>query len=146
MTQCEGRAPIPQNQSSHLQGERRKDKDASPHRRASTHTHHERCMCVLRCALTRTHRAENNILCVIFKYGFKKDYAGDGTANYDFSTWGALEALNTSPYLFIKHTTQKKDFQLLKGVFTKIIKTYTEVFSPYLYRCLPMQTVWGLRG
>lgn len=84
MTQCEGRAPIPQNQSSHLQGEGREDKDASPHRRANTHTHHGRCTSALRCALTQTHGAESNILCVIFKYGLKKDYAGDDTGQLWF--------------------------------------------------------------
>ncbi len=80
MTQSEGGAPIPQNQSSHLQGERTKDKDASPHRQAKTHTHTEhthqgKCMHALTHTPTQTHTVEYNILFVIFKYGFKRDYA-----------------------------------------------------------------------
>jgi len=69
MTWSEGRAPVFQNQSFHLQGERRKDKDASHHRWAYTHTHHGESMHALN--LSYTHWLECNILCVSFKYGFK---------------------------------------------------------------------------
>lgn len=73
MTWSEGRAPILQNQSSHLQGERRKDKDASPHRKARTHTRGKGTH-ALSHTLThaRTHSPEYNILYVIFKYGFRE--------------------------------------------------------------------------
>ena len=58
MTQSERRAPVPRNHSSHLQGERRKDKDASPHRGANTHklTMGNACLPSLSLSHAHTHK------------------------------------------------------------------------------------------
>lgn len=94
MTRSEGRAPISQNQSSRLQGEMRKDKDASPHRQAHTHTltrGDARMLCLFH---TQTHTSEYRILCVIFKYGFREGLCWVIRGNYGFWTLG-------TPDLFI---------------------------------------------
>lgn len=55
---------------------------ACPLSLSHTHTH------------TDEHTPEYNILCVVFKYGFKKDYAGD---NYGCRTFGGTWSLQRSP-------------------------------------------------
>lgn len=115
MTWSEGRAPILQNQSSHLQGERRKDKDSSPHRKARTHTR-GKGMHALSHALShtlahaRTHSPEYNILCVIFKYGFREGlsrrWCGPIMVSGHRGRLSSLERPNTRVYFF-SHTANR---------------------------------------